>query len=164
MKIALISDTHSFFGEDVNKYLLDVDQIWHAGDIGDIETADKYRSIKEFKAVYGNIDGQDLRVEFPEYVFFDVGGVKVLMIHIGGYPGRYTAQARNLIEQYYPDLFITGHSHILKITPDKKHNLLHMNPGSCGTKGFHAFRTLILFDIENSKIENVRVVELSKRI
>ncbi|MGE5356334.1 MAG: metallophosphoesterase family protein [Deltaproteobacteria bacterium] len=162
MKIALISDTHSYFGEDVNKYLREVDQIWHAGDIGDIDTAEKYRSISQFNAVYGNIDGYELRAEFSEYLFFNAGGINVLMIHIGGYPGRYTAQAKNLIEQYNPDLFISGHSHILKVMPDKKNNLLHMNPGSCGTKGFHNIRTLLLFEIENSGIENLRVVELSK--
>jgi putative phosphoesterase len=162
MKIALISDTHSYFGEDVNKYLREVDEIWHAGDIGDIETADKYRELRPFKAVYGNIDGHEVRTEYPEYYYFNSYGVNILMMHIGGYPGRYTAQARSLIEEFKPDLFITGHSHILKIIPDRKFNLLHMNPGSCGTKGFHNIRTFILFEIEDAKIENLRVVELAR--
>ncbi|MBK7094665.1 MAG: metallophosphoesterase family protein [Saprospiraceae bacterium] len=162
MKIALISDTHFSFEEDVNKYLREVDEIWHAGDIGDLETADKYCVLKPLRAVYGNIDGHEIRTEYPEYIFFNADGINVLMTHIGGYPGRYTPQARSLIEEYKPDLFITGHSHILKIMPDKKYNLLHMNPGSCGTKGYHSIRTLILFDIEASNIENVRVVELAR--
>lgn len=162
MKIALISDTHFCFEEDVNKYLREVDEIWHAGDIGDLDTADKYNVLKPLRAVYGNIDGHEIRTEYPEYLYFNAGGINVLMTHIGGYPGRYTPQARSLIEEYKPDLFITGHSHILKIMPDKKYNLLHMNPGSCGTKGYHSIRTLILFDIEASNIENVRVVELAR--
>lgn len=162
MKIALISDTHFCFEEDVNKYLREVDEIWHAGDIGDLNTADKYNVLKPLRAVYGNIDGHEIRTEYPEYLYFNAGGINVLMTHIGGYPGRYTPQARSLIEEYKPDLFITGHSHILKIMPDKKYNLLHMNPGSCGTKGYHSIRTLILFDIEASNIENVRVVELAR--
>jgi uncharacterized protein len=162
MRIALISDTHTSFEEDVNIYLREVDEIWHAGDIGDLETSDKYNRLKPFRAVYGNIDGNEVRIEYPEYLHFNAGGINVLMIHIGGYPGRYTSQARFLIEEYKPDLFITGHSHILKIIPDRKYNLLHMNPGSCGTKGYHSIRTLILFDIEAAKVENVRVVELAR--
>ena len=161
MKIALISDTHSYFEEDVNKYLRQVDEIWHAGDIGDLQTADNYRSIKPFRAVYGNIDSHELRIEYPEFLSFEINGLKVLMIHIGGYPGFYSPRARQLIQEHKPELFISGHSHILKVMPDKKHNLLHMNPGSCGRKGFHSIRTLILFDIQAGNIENVRVVELS---
>jgi len=163
LKIALISDTHSYFGDDVNKYLVDVDQIWHAGDIGDLATADQYKSIKPLQAVYGNIDGHEVRSEYPEFQFFKAEGLKILMIHIGGYPGRYSPQARKLILDYRPDLFISGHSHILKIIPDPKFELLHMNPGSCGTKGFHKVRTLILFEIIGKTYENVRVVELVSR-
>lgn len=163
MKIALISDTHSYFGDDVNKYLIDADEIWHAGDIGDLQTADNYNRIKPLKAVYGNIDGHEIRAEFPEIQFFNAEGLKVLMLHIGGYPGRYSQLARNLIMDYRPDLFISGHSHILKIIPDQKFDLLHMNPGSCGTKGFHKVRTMILFEINGKSYENVRVVELASR-
>ena len=161
-KIALISDTHSYFGEDVAKYLKECDEIWHAGDIGDASTLDKYCNLKPVRAVYGNIDGIDIRIDTPEYQFFTIEDLKVLMIHIGGYPGRYTPGARELIIRYKPDIFISGHSHILKIMPDKKYDLLHMNPGACGKKGFHKIRTLILFDLDNGKIENVRVVELAR--
>ena len=161
-KIALISDTHSYYGEDVAKYLKECDEIWHAGDIGDAATLDKYRNLKPVRAVYGNIDGIDIRIDTPEYQFFTIEDLKVLMIHIGGYPGRYTPRARELITQYNPDIFISGHSHILKIMPDKKYDLLHMNSGACGKKGFHKIRTLILFDLDNGKIENVRVVELAR--
>lgn len=162
LKVGLISDTHSYFGKDVTKYLSDCDEIWHAGDIGDLETLEKYEKIKPVRAVYGNIDGQDIRVEIPEHLYFEVEGLKVLMIHIGGYPGRYTPLAREFINRFKPDIFISGHSHILKIMPDKKNNLLHMNPGSCGKKGFHKIRTLILFDLDNGNIKNVRVVELAR--
>lgn len=162
MKIALISDTHSFFGEDVNKYLKDVDEIWHAGDIGDQETADKYRAIASFRAVYGNIDPHILRYEYPEHILFETEGMKILMLHIGGYPGRYTPKAKNLILKFRPDLFVSGHSHILKVMYDNKFNLLYMNPGSCGQKGFHRFRTLLLFDIVSGEVQNLRVVEIKR--
>jgi len=161
--IALISDTHFYFGDDVNKYLRKSDEIWHAGDIGDLATLDKYRSIKNTRAVYGNIDGHEVRADSPEYLFFEVEKLKVLILHIGGYPGRYTPKARKLIAEYQPDIFVSGHSHILKIMPDKQNDLLHMNPGACGVKGFHAVRTIILFALDKGKIENVRVVEFEKR-
>lgn len=162
LKVGLISDTHSYYGEDVVKYLRDCDEIWHAGDIGDAATLDKYRNLKLVRAVYGNIDGQDIRIDTPEYQFFTLEDLKVLIIHIGGYPGRYTPRARELIKKYRPDIFISGHSHILKIMPDKKNDLLHMNPGSCGKKGFHKIRTLVLFDLDKGDIQNVRVVELAR--
>lgn len=162
-KIALISDTHSYFEEDVNKYLRECDYILHAGDIGDVTIYDKYSKLGKLKAVHGNIDNHEVRIECPEYLFFKIEDISILMIHIGGYPGRYTPKASALIRKYKPDLFISGHSHILKIIPDRKNDLLHMNPGACGKKGFHAVRTLILFDIEDDKMKNARVVELSRR-
>jgi len=162
MKIALISDTHSYFGEDINKYLKDVDEIWHAGDIGDQETADKYRSLAPFRAVYGNIDPYIVRYEYPEHIFFEAERMKILMMHIGGYPGRYSPKAKNLILKFKPDVFISGHSHILKVMFDDKLSVLHMNPGSCGIKGMHRFRTLLLFDILSGKVENLRVVEITR--
>jgi len=161
-KIALISDTHSYFGKDIEKYLLKCDEIWHAGDIGDAATLEKYRKMKPLRAVYGNIDGYDVRIDTPEFKFFTMEDLKVLMIHIGGYPGRYTPQARELIIKYRPDIFISGHSHILKIMPDKKYDLLHINPGACGNIGFHKVRTLVLFDLDCGNIQNVRVVELAR--
>ena len=162
-KIALISDTHSYFGDDVKKYLIDCDEIWHAGDIGDIETLDKYHQINKVRAVFGNIDGHILRADIPEYLSFTIENHKVLMIHIGGYPNRYSQKARYLIQEHNPDIFISGHSHILKIMPDPKNNLLHMNPGSCGAKGIHTIRTLILFTLDKGRIEEVKVVELGER-
>lgn len=161
MKIGLISDTHSYFGDDVNKYLIETDEIWHAGDIGNLDTADKYNNIKPLRAVFGNIDGIDIRSEYDEYIFFKVEDLNVLMLHIGGYPGRYSIRARALINELKPDLFISGHSHILKIMPDKKNNLIHFNPGSCGKKGFHKIRTLITFEIIKKEIYNIKIIELA---
>lgn len=161
--IALISDTHYYFKEDVNKYLKESDEIWHAGDIGDIETLDNYRSLgKEVRAVYGNIDGHEVRNDSKEYCYFELERLKVLIIHIGGYPNRYTPRAKELIKRFKPDIFVSGHSHILKIMPDRKNDLLHMNPGACGIKGFHRVRTMILFSLDKGKIENVRVVEFNQ--
>ena len=161
-KIALISDTHYYYGEDIAKYLKDKDEIWHAGDIGDVDTLDKYKSLTTVRAVYGNIDNAEIRVECPEYLFFTIENLKVLMIHIGGYPSRYSPRAKVLIEKYKPDIFISGHSHILKIMPDKKNDLLHLNPGACGLKGFHKVRTLIMFDLDDKNINNVKVVEMPR--
>lgn len=162
-KIVLLSDTHSYFGDELKKYLSDCDEIWHAGDIGDYETLEKYKEFAPVKAVFGNIDGHELRLECPESLCFETEGVKVSMIHIGGYPGRYTPKAKQLIFRYKPDIFISGHSHILKIIPDPKNNLIHMNPGACGIKGFHLVRTIILFTLDNGKIEDVKVVEFARR-
>jgi putative phosphoesterase len=162
--IALISDTHGYFGEDVNKYLVGVDEVWHAGDIGDVSTLEKYESLgKTFRAVYGNIDGHRLRRDYEEYLDFEIDGLKVLMIHIGGYPGRYSKEAYALINQKKYDLFISGHSHITKVMRDPKHNLIHMNPGSCGHHGFHLMRTLIRFKIDAGQIRDLEVIELGRR-
>jgi len=162
-RIGLLSDTHGFVNERLFSFFENVDEIWHAGDIGDLSTLDKYKSIKKTRAVYGNIDGHEVRADSPEHLFFEVEKLKVLILHIGGYPGRYTPKARKLIAEYKPDIFVSGHSHILKIMPDKQNDLLHMNPGACGVKGFHAVRTIILFALDKGKIENVRVVEFEKR-
>ncbi len=122
-RIGILSDTHGFIHPGVSDFFVDCNEIWHAGDIGNIETADKLAKLKPFKAVYGNIDDTKVRTEYPEYELFNCENVKVLMIHIGGYPGRYSQKARQLIEQHQPQLFISGHSHILKVMPDKKYQI-----------------------------------------
>ena len=164
MRIALISDTHSYLGQDVIEQIKDCDEIWHGGDIGNIETAEAIEALgPPVKMVWGNIDGRDLRITYPKDLIWEVGGIKVFMTHIGGYPGRYYKSPLQIIEAEKPNLFICGHSHILKVMPDKKRNLLHMNPGACGIKGFHKFRTILKFEINNAKIENLQAVELGLR-
>lgn len=161
--IGLLSDTHHCHGEDIKEALSDCDEIWHAGDFGSAVVAEKLNEISPLKGVFGNIDGQDIRVDFGETATFSVLGLKVAMIHIGGYPGKYTAKAKQLIQSYKPDLFISGHSHILKIMPDDQNQLLHINPGAAGHQGFHQMRTLVKFAISNQKIKDLRVIELGKR-
>ncbi len=158
-KILLLSDTHGYLDDDILKYINQVDEVWHAGDIGDISVTDTIKKLKPLRAVYGNIDGGKARAEFPENNFFEIEGLKVLMTHIGGYPGRYAKNIPALLKKYHPGLFISGHSHILKVMFDKKYNLLHMNPGAVGKSGFHKLRTLLLFDIDNAEIRNLKVIE-----
>ncbi|MBW2220730.1 MAG: metallophosphoesterase family protein [Deltaproteobacteria bacterium] len=161
-KIGLLSDTHGFIHPKVSDFFMSCDEIWHAGDIGNIETADKLAEIKLFKAVYGNIDGGKLRQTFKEFEIFRCENVKVLMIHIGGYPGRYTHTARKLISEHKPKLFISGHSHILKVMPDPKYNLLHINPGSAGKQGLHKMITMVRFVIDGSDIKDLEVFEVKR--
>ena len=138
------------------------DEIWHAGDIGNIETSGKLAKMKPLKAVYGNIDGGPLRIEFKEVETFLCEDVKVLIIHIGGYPGRYSPMARKLIEEHRPKLFISGHSHILKVMPDRKNDLLHINPGSAGKTGLHQVITMVRFVIDGENIKELEVLEAKK--
>lgn len=161
-KILLLSDTHSYIGEDILKYVKQADEVWHAGDIGDIKVADEIKSIKPFKAVYGNIDNSNIRTEFPLHNRFKCEEVDVWITHIGGYPGRYNPQLREHIKQNPPDLFICGHSHILKVIPDKKLDLLHMNPGAIGKHGFHKVRTMLRFEIAGKKIQNLEIIEFKR--
>ena len=163
MKIAIISDTHGPIPEDVMDYLMDRDQVWHAGDIGTMEAIDQLPASSSKYWVWGNIDDQMIRRATSEYVYFEVEGVRVLILHIGGYPGRYSQKARSLIEKHRPDVFISGHSHILKIMRDHRYNLIHFNPGACGFKGFHKVRTFIMLDIFNGEISNVQAIELARR-
>ena len=161
-KILLISDTHSFIGDDILKYVKQADEVWHAGDIGDLKVTDAIKKLKPLKAVYGNIDNAEARLEFPEHFKFRCEGVKVWITHIGGYPGRYAPAVRDQIKIHTPDLFICGHSHILKVINDKKLNLLHMNPGAAGTHGFHKVRTMLRFEINGEKIQNLEVIEFKR--
>lgn len=163
IKILLLSDTHSYIDDDILKYIKQADEVWHAGDIGDITVSDAIRKIKPLKAVYGNIDNSTIRSEFPEHNRFKCEDVDVWITHIGGYPKAYDIRIREDIRLNPPKLFISGHSHILKVMPDKKLNLLHMNPGAVGKHGFHKVRTMLRFTINGSNIENLEVIEFEKR-
>ena len=162
-KIGLLSDTHNYLDEAIFKHFEQCDEIWHAGDFGTIDIANKLRAFKPLKGVYGNIDGYDVRSEFPEQLLFQCEGVKVLMKHIGGYPGRYAPGVKNVIIAQQPQLFISGHSHILKIMYDDKLHCLHMNPGAAGVHGWHKVRTLVRFAIDGEDIKNCEVIELGKK-
>ena len=163
MKIGLMSDTHSFLDDKVFEYFAEVDEIWHAGDIGSTAVADALESFKPMRAVYGNIDNQQLRHRYLENMIFDIDGYKVVMTHIGGYPNKYPAAIKQLLIREKPHLFICGHSHILKIMPDKTLNLLHINPGACGNEGFHHVKTLVRFELINAKIQHLQVIEIGPR-
>ena len=163
MFIGLISDTHGIFDESFRQFLEPVDEIWHAGDFGGIQTAEAIAAFKPLKGVYGNCDGYDVRLDYPLYQLFDCEGMKVLMTHIGGYPGRYDSRARALIDEFRPDLFVCGHSHILKVVNDVKRNMLVMNPGAAGIQGFHIVRTALRFRIEGADIRGLEVFELDRK-
>jgi len=158
-KIGLLSDTHGMLLPSVLDFFKNCNEVWHAGDIGSIAVANSLETEHTFKAVYGNIDGYDIRSRYPEYLVIKIERLKVLMIHIGGYPGKYTKQAKQLIETEKPGLFISGHSHILKVMPDKKNGLLHINPGSAGKQGLHQKITCIRFNINKGKITELEVFE-----
>jgi len=161
--ILLLSDTHGYIDDTILKYARQADEIWHAGDIGSFDVTDALAKLKPVRAVYGNIDDYKLQKEFPLDNRFKCENVVVWMTHIGGYPNRYDRRIREEIKQNPPKLFISGHSHILKVMWDKKLNLLHMNPGSCGKNGFHQVRTMLRFDIDGEEIKNLEVIELGKR-
>jgi len=160
-KILLLSDTHSYIDTKILKYVKQADEVWHAGDIGDLKVTDAITALKPLRAVYGNIDDAKARVEFPEHNRFMCEDVDVWITHIGGYPPKYNSKVKNDISLNPPKLFISGHSHILKVMPDKKLNLLHMNPGAVGTHGFHKVRTMLRFEIDRDKIKNLEVIEFN---
>ncbi len=162
-RILLLSDTHSHIDEAILKYAQQADEIWHAGDIGQLEVTDTLKNIKPLRAVYGNIDDHKAKLEFPLDNRFTCEGVDVWITHIGGYPNKYNPRIREEIKANPPKLFITGHSHILKVMWDKKLGLLHMNPGACGKHGFHAIRTMLRFTIDGKDIKDLEIVELGKR-
>ena len=161
-KILLLSDTHGYMDDDILKYVKQADEVWHAGDIGDLKVTNAIKAVKPLKAVYGNIDGTMAWQEFPEHNRFMCEDVDVLITHIGGYPGKYDIRIKEMIHQNPPRLFICGHSHILKVMPDKKLKLLHMNPGAVGKYGFQKVRTMLRFTIDDSQIENLEVIEFKK--
>lgn len=160
-KIGLLSDTHSYWDDKYEKYFADCDEVWHAGDIGSIALVEKFEAFKPFRAVYGNIDDYKVRESFPELLRFTVEDVDVLMTHIGGYPGRYEPKIRKIMQMDAPKLFISGHSHILKVMYDKTFNCLHINPGAAGIYGFHRVQTLITFVLDSGNIRDLNVVELN---
>jgi putative phosphoesterase len=161
--ILILSDSHSYTGEDYwDKIEVSVDEIWHAGDIGRTDVTDALKKRAPLRAVYGNIDGTEIRAEFPEYQIFEVDGLRVLMIHIGGRPGSYNPKSRKLIEQFRPDIFVCGHSHICLVEKVAKYNLLHINPGAIGKHGFHKFRTCLLLSIVGSKPSKIKIIEFPR--
>lgn len=164
MFIGVISDTHKYFDENVKNFLKDVDLVLHAGDFGNIETANKIADFKPLKGVYGNCDGTDIREYHPYIQVLDIEGIKILMMHIGGYPGRYDYRAMQLINAHRPDIFICGHSHILKVIYDNKFNCLTINPGAAGIEGFHLVRTAIRFHINEGKIHDMEIGEWPKKV
>ena len=163
MYIGLISDTHGVFDPQFRSFLEPVDQIWHAGDFGGgMELAKEIGAFKPLVGVAGNCDNHDLRYFHPLHRFFECEGMKVLMTHIGGYPGRYDPRARDLIDRYRPEIFVCGHSHILQVVRDPKRNMLVINPGAAGIHGFHIVRTALRFHIESGKIHGMEVFELDR--
>ncbi|QED37870.1 metallophosphoesterase family protein [Antarcticibacterium arcticum] len=162
-KILLLSDTHSHIDERILHYVAEADEVWHAGDVGDISVTDKIQEMKPLRAVYGNIDGHEIRKEFPLNQRFFCEEVDVWITHIGGYPGKYSPVIREEIKTNPPKLFICGHSHILKVMNDKNLQLLHMNPGAAGIYGFHKKRTMLRFKITGKEISDLEVIELGDK-
>jgi uncharacterized protein len=162
-RIGLISDTHNFLDEAVFKHFDLCDEIWHAGDFGDIAIANKLAAFKPLKGVYGNIDGNDIRSVYPETLRWTCEGVPVYMTHIGGYPPKYNAVVKKELTAAPPKLFISGHSHILKIMYDSTLQCLHMNPGAAGMQGWHKVRTVVRFVIDGENMRDCEVIELGKR-
>ncbi len=162
-KILLLSDTHSHIDDVILKYVNQADEVWHAGDIGDLEVTDTIKKLKPLRCVYGNIDDAQARLEFPLHNRFFCEGVDVWITHIGGYPGKYNPALKSEMASNPPKLFICGHSHILKVIFDKKNNLLHMNPGAAGKSGFHQVRTMLRFVIDGEAIKDLEIVEIGKK-
>ena len=163
MKILLLSDTHSYIDDRILHYANEADEVWHCGDFGNVAVAEALQAIKPLRGVYGNIDGADVRGYFPEVARFDCEGVAVLMIHIGGYPNRYTPLAKREIQKQPLKLFISGHSHILKVQYDPQYQLLHLNPGAAGIYGWQKVRTMLRFELEAGEIKNLEIIELAER-
>jgi hypothetical protein len=161
-KILLISDTHGYIDDRIIQYAKQSDETWHAGDIGELKVTDELKKVTTIRAVHGNIDNNKIRAEYPENLRFQVEEMKVWITHIGGYPNKYNKRIRQEINTNPPDIFICGHSHILKVINDKKLNVLHINPGAIGKHGFHHVRTMIRFEIMKKKIQNLEVIEFKR--
>lgn len=162
-KILLLSDTHSHIDERILHFVSEADEVWHAGDIGDLAVTDAIAALKPLKAVYGNIDDHKARSSFPLDLKFDCEGMKVWITHIGGYPGKYNQRIREEIQKNPPQIFIAGHSHILKVQWDKSIQCMHLNPGACGVSGFHQMRTMLRFSIDKGTLKDLEVIELGLR-
>jgi hypothetical protein len=164
IKIGLISDTHSFLDTKVFQYFKDCDQIWHAGDFGSLEVAERLQKIAPLRGVYGNIDNKDIQIQFAENEIFTIVGLKIFMTHIGGKPTKYPSRVKAILEAEKPNIFICGHSHILMVQSDKEfENMLYINPGAAGNEGFHKIKTIMTFGIDDKKITNMKVIELGSR-
>ncbi|MBS1556543.1 MAG: metallophosphoesterase family protein [Bacteroidetes bacterium] len=163
MKIGLISDTHSHLDPKVLEYFQSVDEIWHAGDIGEVSVTQQLEHLKPLRAVYGNIDDKNLQALYPEYLWFDCEGLRIWMTHIAGSPPNYNPRTKKILKEKSADVLICGHSHILKVIKDPKYNLLYINPGAAGNHGFHHIKTIMRFEILNKEIKNMEVIELGKR-
>jgi len=161
-RIGILSDTHAFLHPKLFEVFKETHEIWHAGDIGNLQTYDELSTFKPLHAVYGNIDGQDVRARVPEVANFICEGIKICIMHIGGYPGRYSQKAKTLIAEKKPGIFISGHSHILKVMPDRKNNLLHINPGAAGRFGAHKQITMIRLEISEAIPSKLEVIELDR--
>ena len=161
--IGLIADTHGYLDPAVFHHFERCDEIWHAGDFGNLALAEELAAFKPLRGVYGNIDGHDVRLQYPETLHFTIEGLPVFMIHIGGYPGKYAPRVGKMLKDAKAGLFISGHSHILKIVPDPALNCLHINPGAAGKEGWHKVRTLVRFTISNAKLTQCEVIELGTR-
>lgn len=162
MRIGLLSDTHGFLDPAVFDYFRECEEIWHAGDIGSVEVLDRLRAAKPVRAVFGNVDGPDLRAALDEDLDWECG-LRILMTHIGGYPGRWDRRAKRLIEQRRPGLFVCGHSHVLRVMRDEKFGLLYLNPGAAGKQGWHKTRTALRFSVEGGRVHALEAMELGKR-
>jgi putative phosphoesterase len=163
IRIGLISDTHGWLDEQVFRHFEACDEIWHAGDFGSMDLIDQLAGFKPLRGVYGNIDEPAIRHRFPERLSFDCEGLRICMQHIGGYPGRYAPGVKQWLQQQKAGLFISGHSHILKVQFDPSLQCLHLNPGAAGRQGWHVMRTLLRFSVAEGRVENLEVIELGKR-
>lgn len=163
-RILLLSDTHSYLGQDYLKYVKECDEVWHAGDIGSLKITDALQDLAPLKAVYGNIDDKTIQNTFPRDNIFEVEGFTVWITHIGGYPGKYSKDVNAKLKTFIPDIFVCGHSHFLKVMTDKKYNnMLCLNPGAAGMEGFHQIRTILRFNLADKKITEMQAIELGKR-
>jgi len=162
-KILIISDTHSYLGDEIISYAKKADEVWHAGDIGDYTIIEELRKHAFVRAVYGNIDGTDCRAELSDSLYFSVDKTNIFMTHIGGYPGKYEKIVRDALLEKNINIVVCGHSHILKVLQGQKEKVLHINPGAIGKHGFHSVRTMIFFEIENNKPQNMSVIEFERR-
>lgn len=163
-KIGLISDTHGYLDPRLFTLFADCDEVWHAGDIGSMEVLRQLQAFKPLRAVYGNIDDAEMRYTLNEIERFEVEGVDIQMMHIGGHPGKYSAKALITLVKNAPQLMVCGHSHILRVIYDKKYKCLHVNPGACGMFGFHTMRTALRFAIDNGEIKDMEIIELGQRV
>jgi uncharacterized protein len=164
MKIGLLSDTHGFLDPKIFDHFRDCDELWHGGDIGDGRVADALEAFKPLRAVYGNIDDKEIQLRFPEDLFFTCEELSVWMTHIGGAPPRYNPRVKKIMGTRVPDVFVCGHSHILRVAKDPAHDgMLYINPGAAGNQGFHYMKTIVRFEVEKKEVKNMEVIELGRR-